>query len=155
MPGLQNLLLPCLCLFQKNAYDYEHSELLLYQNMVIQESGDIKSALEHLEQYKDQICDKVTWLETKGNQLLLQKSNADAAQVFRTLIDRNPENHTYYFRLLEALEANSTDQRLSFFDEYKNKFPKAQTPQRLPLDFAQGEAIFSSSHVLERELVDK
>ena len=38
--------------FQKNAYDYEHSELLLYQNMVMQESGDYAGALAHLDKYE-------------------------------------------------------------------------------------------------------
>ena len=51
---------------QKAAYDYEHSELLLYQNMVIQESGDYKGALEHLDTYEEQICDKVTLMEIRG-----------------------------------------------------------------------------------------
>jgi len=128
---------------QKNAYDYEHSELLLYQNMVIQESGDLKGALEHLEQYKDQICDKVTWLETKGKQMLQQERRAEAAEIFRGLADRNPENHAYYFQLLEATEAKTIEQKLALFDEYKAKFPKAQTPQRLALDVAEGEAFRS------------
>ena len=52
--------------FQKAAYDYEHSELLLYQNSVIQESGDDTAALEHLNKYQDQICDKAHFLQTKG-----------------------------------------------------------------------------------------
>lgn len=47
-------------------YDYEHSELLLYQNMVIQESGEAEQALKHLDKYSDQICDKVTVKETYG-----------------------------------------------------------------------------------------
>lgn len=47
-------------------YDYEHSELLLYQNMVIQESGECEQALKHLDKYCDQICDKVTVKETYG-----------------------------------------------------------------------------------------
>ena len=51
---------------QKAAYDYEHSELLLYQNMVIQESGDYTAALEHLDKYEEQICDKLSLLETRG-----------------------------------------------------------------------------------------
>ena len=50
---------------QKAAYDYEHSELLLYQNMVIQESGDFKAALEHLDKYEEQICDKLSLMETR------------------------------------------------------------------------------------------
>ena len=54
------------CNLQKAAYDYEHSELLLYQNMVIQESGDYTAALEHLDKYEEQICDKLSLLETRG-----------------------------------------------------------------------------------------
>ena len=126
--------------FQKNAYDYEHSELLLYQNMVIQESGDTQGALDHLEQYKDHICDRVTWLETKGKLLLVKNQHKEAAEIFRGLADRNPENHSYYFLLLDAIQAKTVDQKLALYDEYKKKFPKAQTPQRLPLDVAQGDA---------------
>ena len=62
---LKTSLISCLFL-QKAAYDYEHSELLLYQNMVIQESGDHKAALEHLDTYEEQICDKLSLLETRG-----------------------------------------------------------------------------------------
>jgi hypothetical protein len=54
------------CAFQKNSFDYEHSELLLYQNMVIQESGALKEALDHLTRYSDQICDKLSIKETLG-----------------------------------------------------------------------------------------
>lgn len=52
-------------------YDYEHSELLLYQNMVIQESGESEQALKHLDKYSDQICDKVTVKETYGKCAIL------------------------------------------------------------------------------------
>lgn len=54
------------CAFQKSSFDYEHSELLLYQNMVIQESGALKEALDHLTRYSDQICDKLSIKETLG-----------------------------------------------------------------------------------------
>ena len=47
-------------------YDYEHSELLLYQNMVIQESGDNEQALKHLDKHQEEICDKITVQETYG-----------------------------------------------------------------------------------------
>jgi N-alpha-acetyltransferase 15/16, NatA auxiliary subunit len=51
---------------QKSTFDYEHSELLLYQNMVLQESGALHEAIQHLDRYKDQICDKLSVLETYG-----------------------------------------------------------------------------------------
>jgi len=125
---------------QKNAYDYEHSELLLYQNMVIQESGDIQGALDHLEKYKEAICDKVTWLETKGRLKLEKENFGAAADIFRGLVDRNPENHSYYKYLLKATKAEGVEEQLALYEEYKAKFPKAQSPQRLQLDVARGPA---------------
>lgn len=101
-------------------YDYEHSELLLYQNMVIEESGDTQAALEHLEKYTSQICDKVTLLESKGisiwtvnffmlkcsveptlkfllgNYLIQANRLTEAERIYRDLINRNPEHHLYY-----------------------------------------------------------
>lgn len=51
----------------QSGYDFEHSEFLLYQNMVIQESGAYDDALKHLQANKEQIYDKVTIQETFGN----------------------------------------------------------------------------------------
>ena len=39
--------------------DYEYSELLLYQNQVLREACLYKEALEHLNSYEKQICDKM------------------------------------------------------------------------------------------------
>lgn len=54
---------------QKNTYDYEYSELLLYQNMVMREAGLLEEALEHVTTYKESICDRVTSLEIRGKKL--------------------------------------------------------------------------------------
>lgn len=53
-------------LILQSGYDFEHSEFLLYQNMVIRESGAFEEALRHLQTNKDQIYDKVTIQETYG-----------------------------------------------------------------------------------------
>lgn len=50
----------------KAVYDYEHSELLLYQNMVMQEAGMNEDALEHLRTYDRQIVDRLYVQETTG-----------------------------------------------------------------------------------------
>ena len=50
----------------KDSADYEQSELMLYQAMVIRESGRLSEALDHLDKYESQICDKVTVQEMKG-----------------------------------------------------------------------------------------
>ena len=50
----------------KPYYDYEHSELLLYQNLVMQEAGMTDEALEHLHNYDKQIVDRLYVKETTG-----------------------------------------------------------------------------------------
>lgn len=47
-------------------WDYEHSELLLYQNNVLTEAGNLQTALDHLNKYEKLILDKLVLLETRG-----------------------------------------------------------------------------------------
>ena len=47
-------------------FDYEHSEMLLYQNEIMIDGGMYQEALEHLKEFEDQITDKMHVLETKG-----------------------------------------------------------------------------------------
>ena len=46
--------------------DYEHSEMLLYQNMVMQEADMIDESLNHLNSNENQIVDRLYLLETRG-----------------------------------------------------------------------------------------
>ena len=48
---------------------YEKSELLLYENMLLVESGRLQAAFDHLEKFESQIVDKVSYLETKGKEV--------------------------------------------------------------------------------------
>jgi N-alpha-acetyltransferase 15/16, NatA auxiliary subunit len=51
--------------------DYEHSEMLLYQNMVMIDAGLEQNALEHLQEFDSQILDRLAVEETKGSSALL------------------------------------------------------------------------------------
>lgn len=51
--------------------DVEHSELLLYQNMVLREAGRPEKALQHLTDYGIQMHDKLVVREIKGTGTLL------------------------------------------------------------------------------------
>jgi len=124
---------------KKPGYDYEYSELLLYQNMVLKESGDISAALAHLDQYESAICDKISLRETRGEYLLNLKRFDEAERIFMDLLKRNPENHEYYRQLELSRHAESEEDRLNIYDEYHEKFPRAQAPKRLPLNFLTGE----------------
>ncbi|XP_046747968.1 N-alpha-acetyltransferase 15, NatA auxiliary subunit [Diprion similis] len=124
---------------QMSCYDYEHSELLLYQNLVIQESGESEQALKHLDKYCDQICDKITVKETYGKLRLELEQYSEAEQVFKELLNLNPENTTYYARLAEAERHSSPEKTLEMLQRYQDLFPRALAPRRLQLNYATGE----------------
>ena len=118
--------------------------------MVIQEAGNTEQALEHLDTYQHQICDKVTLLGTRAKFYMQiqskgpeneenEKLRSKAADIYRGLIKRNPENHEYYTLLAEAMGIQSENEHLAMYDEYRKLFPKAQAPQRLPLNVAHGK----------------
>lgn len=127
--------------------DYEHSELLLYQNLVIQESGDLQEALTHLEISQEQIVDKLTLKDTLGQLNLKLKQFEKSAKYFEELIQRNPENTDCYKKLIQAKQVKKPEDIVKFYLEYAEKYPKAMPPRRLPLNYATGEQF--------RSLVDK
>ena len=120
--------------------------------MVLEEAGHTQQALEHLDTYQAQICDKVTLLETRAKFYMKIQAGAEkeeseqlrtkAADIYRGLIVRNPENHAYYKKLAVAIGATTEDAKLAMYEEYREKFPKAQAPQRLPMDVAQGKTLY-------------
>ncbi|CAD6197579.1 unnamed protein product [Caenorhabditis auriculariae] len=131
--------------FMKNntpaAFDFEHSELLLYQNFIIRESGQLDVALQTLEENSIAIVDRVAYMETRGN-LLMQLGQLDKSeQVWRSLIDRNPENNLYYDKLEECLglQEKGNTERLALYDELGQKYKKASVPKRVALNLVEGE----------------
>lgn len=124
--------------------DTEHSEAILYKNSIIAETGDIKRALEHLEDAAVERClDRLSVLERRAEYLTKLERNEEAAAAWRTLIDRNPDHSLYYRKLVETLglAAEGADQeaRLAVFDEYAAKMPRCDAAKRLPLDFLTGD----------------
>eukprot|EP01047_Picozoa_sp_COSAG01_P102265 COSAG01_NODE_31882_length_589_cov_25.020408_1_plen_68_part_10 len=45
---------------------YEKSEMLLYKNMIMQESGDLEKALAHLGEIEDHVVDSLSLEGTRG-----------------------------------------------------------------------------------------
>ncbi|CAI5677301.1 unnamed protein product [Oreochromis niloticus] len=119
--------------------DYEYSELLLYQNQVLREAGLHKEALDHLNNYEKQICDKLAVEESRGELLLKLEKPQEASEVYRRLQERNPENWAYYQGLEKALKPGSLEARQKIYEASCIKFPKGLVPRRLPLNFLTGE----------------
>jgi len=124
---------------KKTGYDYEYSELLMYQNMVHKESGNIAAALDHLNQYESSICDKISLKETRGKYLIELQRLEEAASVYQDLLNRNPENHEYYQQLEVARNLDTEEAKLAMYEDYQTKFPRAAAPKRLPLNFLTGD----------------
>uniref|UniRef100_H2Y7M2 N-alpha-acetyltransferase 15, NatA auxiliary subunit n=1 Tax=Ciona savignyi TaxID=51511 RepID=H2Y7M2_CIOSA len=130
---------------------YEHSELLLYQNSILQEAGLHRQAMEHLESNQDKIVDKLSWLEYKGSLCIELGDMEEAEKVFTELVYRNPENHSYYRNLETVLQPPSDEARLQIYDAVSKIFTKADSPKSLPLTFLTGDMFLTRVDMIMRE----
>ena len=83
--------------------DYEHSEMLLYKNLIIQEQGNDQATLAHLEKSEPLIVDKLSYREKRGELLRKVGRNSDAEAAYRELLTINSDNVAYHAGLLAAL----------------------------------------------------
>lgn len=130
----------------QETYDYKHGELLLYQNQILQESGDIEKALKHLEEFQSQIVDKLAVKETMGELCLKLGNYEKATTIFEELIKRNPENTLYYAKYIEAKQVKEPDAIIELYRKFQSDYPRSICPKRLPLNVAGGTQF--------RELID-
>ena len=82
---------------------YEVSELSLYKNFILEESGDFSSALSHLEDSSSKIVDRLAFRETRARLLSALGKHEDAANEYRKLLSINPDNHIYVRGLQSAM----------------------------------------------------
>lgn len=124
--------------------DIEHSEALLYKNMIIAQKGDTERALEHLEAVSKNILDKLAVMEMKADYLLTLERYDEAQKAYRTLIQRNYENRLYYYGLELSLKGEGSDRTalIEACREYAEKQPRADAPRRIPLDHLEGEKMY-------------
>lgn len=118
--------------------DYEQSELLLYQVMILHEAQNYKEALDFLNKHSSQICDRLSVLEYKAQLLLALGRNQEAVRLLNEqLIARNQENYLYYQQLEQALNLKPQDEdnRLRLYQDIQQKYPRSQVPFKLPLVF--------------------
>nr|CDJ90610.1 Tetratricopeptide TPR2 and Tetratricopeptide TPR-3 and Serine threonine protein kinase-related domain containing protein [Haemonchus contortus] len=123
------------------SYDFEHSELVLYQNMILCEAGLLEEALSKLEENATVIVDKVTYMERRGAILMDLGRMDEAEKVYRQLIDRNPENIGYYDKLEICLglgEGAPVSERVSMYDSFAERYKRAAAPRRQPLYLLEG-----------------
>lgn len=74
---------------------YETSELLLYKNLIMEESGQYSEALAHLESVAKKLVDPLSVRECKVRLYILRGEYGNAAKLLRELVDCNPDNEQY------------------------------------------------------------
>jgi len=127
--------------------DYEHSEMLLYKNQILEEQGKPDATLAHLEKSEPLIVDKLSYREKRGELLLNLARNIEAEEVYRELITINSDNHAYHKGLLAALGhqqdgvTSDADQEklIAVYASLQEKYPRSNAAKRMPLNFLTGE----------------
>ncbi|KAI2852168.1 hypothetical protein CBS11350_646 [Aspergillus niger] len=121
--------------------DMEHSEAVLYKNVIMAEAGKVEQALEHLEKVGHRISDVLAVMEMKADYLLRLDRKAEAEAAYIALLDRNPENSLYYDALVRAKDIPSDDHKAkkAVYDSWVEKFPRGDAARRIPLDFLEGD----------------
>ncbi|CAG8452976.1 18718_t:CDS:10 [Acaulospora morrowiae] len=127
--------------------NFEHSELLLYHNLIIEESGNIQAALDHLESIKDSICDRRSWKEKRAQFLLKLDRLKESEDAYQELIENNPDCYSYYEGLQLAkgikthdLTSEQEEKIVTMYKELAQKYPKSNAIKCFPLRHTTGDS---------------
>ncbi|KAL3676814.1 hypothetical protein R1sor_026762 [Riccia sorocarpa] len=127
---------------------YEHSEMLLYKVTLLEESGAPEKALAELNSKESKIVDKVGLKELRASLLVTLNRLGEAEEVYRYLLDMNPDNYGYYEGLQKCLglslqgtdgySPEQVDKLVELYTSLQTQYPKSSAAKRIPLDFLQG-----------------
>ncbi|KAF9922180.1 N-alpha-acetyltransferase 16, NatA auxiliary subunit [Linnemannia zychae] len=142
--------------------DYEHSEMLLYHNSLLEEAGEIQAALDHLDTIEKQVCDRKALKEYRAKYLLALGRLEEAEAAYRALLKINPDNMAYFDGLRKSLGlgsdlATEADEVkiLDMFKELQKEYPRSNAAKRLPLRYATGETFVKVADEYIRNMLRK
>ena len=121
--------------------DYEHSEMLLYKNQILEEQGKPDATLEHLEKCEPLIVDKLSYREKRGELFLKLARNSEAEAMYRELLAINSDNDSYHKGLIAALghEQNGVisdadqEKLIAVYAALQEQYPRSNAVKRMPL----------------------
>ncbi|KAG0207111.1 N-alpha-acetyltransferase 16, NatA auxiliary subunit [Mortierella sp. GBA30] len=142
--------------------DYEHSEMLLYHNTLLEESGDFQAALDHLDSIEKLVCDRKSIKEKRAKYLFELGHLKDAESGYRALLALNPDNMAYFEGIRkslglggEQLSAENEAKVLDIFEQLQKEYPRSNAAKRLPLRYATGETFIKIADQYIRNMLRK
>ncbi|CAH8541258.1 unnamed protein product [Dicrocoelium dendriticum] len=122
----------------ESSLGYETSELVLYQATLMIESERYEAALSHLNEFAADIVDTNSLLELKAKILLDLGNLEDAKHCAWQLIDRNPENRSFFDLLFKANGINDWEESadplfVKVLTEIIERYPRSHLAERLIL----------------------
>ncbi|TKR77240.1 hypothetical protein L596_018250 [Steinernema carpocapsae] len=124
-------------------FDYKHSELLMYQVMILREAQQPKEALEKLEENSMFVTDEDCHQEARA-EILLEMGELEKAELqYWQLIKRNSERKIYYEQIEKCrmLKEDDTAGRLQVYTDAQSLRPGAIVPKQQLLNFLEGEEL--------------
>ena len=140
-----------------NRSDMEHWEAVLYKNYIIAESGELEKAFDHLEAVGKRNPDVQAVMEMKADYLLKLGRKPQAEAAYTALIDRNPDDSSYYDGLMKAkgIENGPTKALREVYQEIEKKHPRSDFPRRRPLDFLEGHEFREAADAYLQKMLHK
>lgn len=140
---------------------FEHSEVILFQNMCLEKDGKCEEAIQHLKTNENVICDKLSYRVKLGQlHLLLGQFDASLA-IWKDLLVEQPDNYKYHAAcqccVLQSNRADSaeilnfskmdipsiifnlnSEQMTSLLHFYENELPPSNTSKLIKLGILRG-----------------
>ncbi|KAL2313145.1 N-terminal acetyltransferase A complex subunit nat1 [Schizosaccharomyces pombe] len=124
----------------------EESEAMLFMNLVILKKDGVEDAYKHLLSIEKKVLDRVAFLETRAEYELYLSKMEEAKSTIYLLLDRNPDNHQYYYNLQRAYGYEDASGKvldsaewLNLYSQLAKRYPKSECPTRLPLEKLEGD----------------
>ncbi|KAJ3448685.1 n(alpha)-acetyltransferase 15/16 isoform a [Anaeramoeba flamelloides] len=123
-------------------------ELALFQNDIIEESGNIKKANDHLDKIFTVITNKLLWKEKKARYFLKLGNKQRAEKMYYLLLEQNPDQIEYIKGLeiskgllnnnekIEELDSDRLVKLQNFYQELNDKYPQSLLIKKKQLEIA-------------------
>ncbi|KAJ6246042.1 n(alpha)-acetyltransferase 15/16 [Anaeramoeba flamelloides] len=123
-------------------------ELALFQNDIIEESGNIKKANDHLDKIFTVITNKLLWKEKKARYFLKLGNKQRAEKMYYLLLEQNPDQIEYIKGLeiskgllnnnekIEEIDSERLVKLQNFYQELNDKYPQSLLIKKKQLEIA-------------------